>query len=104
MKENNLYLLLDVIARNGSAKRLIREGVDFSEIAEETSNSIINGLLEYTEERITLTEKGISLLKDLERKFKKTNKEEWIERDFDSQITKIDKNTIFLPRQSELTF
>ena len=35
---------------------------------------------------------------------KKTNKNEWIEKDLKSQVKRIDKNFIFLPRQNELTF
>lgn len=104
MKENNLFILLDVIHRNGSVKRLTRNGIDFNQIAIETNQAIIDGLVTNNEKRIVLTEKGIELLRTLETKYKKTNKNEWIEKDLKSQIPRIDKNTIFVPRQNELTF
>lgn len=104
MKENNLFILLDVIHRNGSVKRLTRNGIDFNQIAVETNQAIIDGLVTNNEKRIVLTDKGIELLRNLETKYKKTNKNEWIEKDLKSQIPRIDKNTIFVPRQNELTF
>ena len=104
MNENKLYLLLDVIFRNGSVKRLTRNGIDFSEIAIQTSQAVKDGLVINSGERITLTEKGINVLKELETKFKKTNKEEWIQKDTENQTIPIDKNTIFVPKQNELSF
>jgi hypothetical protein len=104
MNENNLYLLLDVIFRNGSVKRLTRNGIDFSEIAVQTNQAIVDGLVTNSNNRVILTDKGISLLKDLEEKYRKTNKREWIEKDEKSRIDKRDKSFIFVPRQNELTF
>lgn len=104
MNENNFYLLLDVIFRNGSVKRLTRNGIDFNEIAIQTNQAISDGLVMNSENRIMLTDKGIGLLRDLEVKYKKTNKKEWIEKDEKNQIARLDKNAIFVPRQNELTF
>jgi hypothetical protein len=104
MNENNLYLLLDVIFRNGSVKRLTRNGIDFSEIAVQTNQAIVDGLVTNSNNRVILTDKGISLLKDLEEKYRKTNKREWIEKDEKSRIDKRDKSFIFVQRQNELTF
>lgn len=106
MNENNLYTLLDVIFRNGSVKRLTRNGIDFSEIAVSTNQAIVDGLVANSENRIILTEKGIQILKELEEKHKKTNKKEWIEKDEKNRLDKnrIEKNFIFVPRQNELTF
>jgi predicted methyltransferase len=104
MEENKLYLLLDVIFKNGSVKKLTREGITFSEIAIETNNAIENELVTNNNEKIILTEKGIELLKALETRFKKTNKSEWIEKDLKNKIPKLDKNLLFLPSQNELSF
>ncbi len=104
MEENQLYLLLDVINRNGSVKKLTRQGISFDKIAEMTSSAISSGVLSYADEKIKLTYKGQKILNQLEINYRKTNKEEWIEKDVNSQIPKLDKNSIFLPRQSELTF
>ena len=104
MDDNKLYLLLDVIFRNSSAKKLTRQGITFSEIAEQTNKAIEAKLVVYSKERIMWTDNGIELLKQLETKFKKINKNEWIEKDLKSIIPKLDKNSLFLPRQNELTF
>jgi tmRNA-binding protein len=106
MNNNELYLLLDVINRNGSIKLLINNGIDFNEIAARTSLAITEGFVTNSENRIILTDSGIKHLKNLEITYKKTNKKEWIKKDEISRIDKNrrDKNFIFVPRQSDLNF
>lgn len=106
MEKENLYILLDVIFRNGSLKRLARKGVDYIEIANQTQIAIKNDLVSYDKERVILTPKGLELLKQLEITYKKTTKSEWIEKDEKNRLGKNrrEKNFIFVPRQNELTF
>lgn len=106
MEKENLYILLDVIFRNGSIKRLARKGVDYNEIANQTQIAIKNELVSYDKERVILTPKGLELLKQLEITYKKTTKSEWIEKDEKNRLDKNrrEKNFIFVPRQNELTF
>lgn len=106
MEKENLYILLDVIFRNGSIKRLARKGVDYNEIANQTQIAIKNELVSYNKERVILTPKGLELLKQLEISYKKTTKSEWIEKDEKNRLDKNrrEKNFIFVPRQNELTF
>ena len=106
MEKENLYILLDVIFRNGSIKRLARKGVDYTEIANQTQIAIKNELVSYDKERVILTPKGLELLKQLEITYKKTTKSEWIEKDEKNRLDKNrrEKNFIFVPRQNELTF
>ncbi len=106
MEKENLYILLDVIFRNGSIKRLARKGVDYNEIANQTQIAIKNELVSYDKERVILTPKGLELLKQLEISYKKTTKSEWIEKDEKNRLDKNrrEKNFIFVPRQNELTF
>ncbi len=106
MEKENLYILLDVIFRNGSLKRLARKGVDYNEIANQTQIAIKNKLVSYDKERVILTPKGLELLKQLEITYKKTTKSEWIEKDEKNRLDKNrrEKNFIFVPRQNELTF
>ena len=99
-----MYLLLNVIFKNSSVMNLTRQGLSFIQIAESTNSAINSELVTYIEERIVLTDKGFTLLKQLELKYKKINKDEWIEKDFKNKISKLDKNIIFLPKQNELTF
>jgi predicted methyltransferase len=106
MEKENLYILLDVIFRNGSIKRLARKGVDYNEIANQTQIAIKSELVTYDKERVVLTEKGLELLKQLEITYKRTTKSEWIEKDEKNRLDKNrrEKNFIFVPKQNELTF
>ncbi len=104
MKEKEIYLLLNAIKKNTDIKRLIREGLSYSDIARLTKDAITNELVNYQDEKIQLSTKGNELYEQIKDNYKKTNKDEWIEKDFKSQIPRIDKNTIFVPRQNELTF
>lgn len=104
MNNKHLYILLDIIFRNGSVKRLTRDGVDYNEIPYQIEKAVNDKLISYSEEKIILTDKGVQLLKELDKIYKRTNKEDWIEKDEKNQVAKIDKNSIFVPRQNELTF
>lgn len=104
MKEKEIYLLLNAIKKNTDIKRLIREGLSYSAIARLTKEAISNELVTYEDEKIHLSEKGEQLYEKIKDNYKRTNKEEWIEKEFKSQIKRIDKNAIFVPRQNELTF
>ncbi|SIS46888.1 hypothetical protein SAMN05421766_10266 [Zobellia uliginosa] len=104
MKEKEIFLLLNAIKKNTDIKRLVREGLSYSDIARLTKEAITNGLVDYQDEKIQLSNNGIELYEQIKDNYKRTNKDEWIEKDIKSQIPRIDKNTIFVPRQNELTF
>ena len=104
MKDNKLTLLLHIIKSNGNINKLVREGVSFKEITNLTNNAIENAYLTYENEKVFVTEKGNDFLTQTTESIKKTNKNELIEKDLKSQVKRIDKNFIFLPRQNELTF
>jgi|SRR5690554_2353612 len=104
MKEKEIYLLLNAIKKNTDIKRLVREGLSYSDIARLTKDAITNELVDYQDEKIKLSIKGNELYEQIKDNYKRTNKDEWIEKDLKSQIPRIDKNTIFVPRQNELTF
>jgi len=104
MNDSNLYILLTVIKNNGDIRRLKREGIEYLEIAELTNQIISGQLAKYTDDTIILTAEGETKLVELEKTIKKTKKENWIEREIKSKISKLDKNFIFLPNQNELEF
>ena len=104
MKEKEIYLLLNAIKKNTDIKRLVREGLSYSAIARLTKVAISDELVTYEDEKIHLSKKGEQLYEEIKGNYKRTNKDEWIEKEFKSQIKRIDKNTIFVPRQTELTF
>lgn len=104
MNEDNLYILLDVILKNGSPKRLLRQGMSFKQIAEYINKVIELNFVSYINEKITLTDLGVNKLKQLESYYKKTNKNEWIDKDIKNKTLKIEKDFLYLPNQNELTF
>ena len=104
MKEKHLYTILKVINLNLNVKQLTREGLSFPEISDLMANCIEKGYLIHTKTEVKLSENGIKKLIELENIFKKINKKDWIEKDNKSRIDKKDKNFIFVPRQTELTF
>jgi hypothetical protein len=104
MKEKEIYLLLNAIKKNTDIKRLVREGLSYTDIAQLTKRAIANGLITYEDEKVNLSEQGAKLYEQIMDSYKRTNKEEWIEKAEKNRIEKIDKNFIFVPRQSELTF
>lgn len=104
MQEKNIYLLLNAIKKNTDIKRLVREGISYSSIAKLTKEAIAENLVSYEKDKIQLSEKGEFFYDKIKDNYKRTNKNEWIEKDLKSQIPCIDKNAIFVPRQDELTF
>lgn len=104
MTDKHLYIILKVVNYNSNVKQLTREGLTFPRIAELMSEAIREGYLLHTKETIKLSDQGLTKFKDLDARFKKTNKEDWIEKDEKNMIRKLDKNTIFVPNQNELTF
>jgi hypothetical protein len=104
MKEKEIFLLLNAIEKNTDIKRLIREGLSYTKIAKLTREAISAEYIKYENEKISLSKKGSEFYLQIKDSYKITTKEEWIEKDFKNQIARLDKNTIFVPRQNELTF
>lgn len=104
MNEKHLYILLKVIKNNTNVLQLVREGLSFSKIADLMSSSIKDGYIERDDNKVFLSEEGLNKFKALDSIFKKTNKKEWIKEDSKHKIPKLDKNSLFLPSQNELSF
>lgn len=104
MDEKYLYILLSIVKNNGDAKKLKREGLEYSEIADLLSGAIDNGLIEYLNDEIGLTEEGFGKLKELGISYKRRNKSLWIDEEKESKIDKLPENFIFLPNQNDLDF
>ncbi len=97
-------MLLNAIKKNTDIKRLVREGLSYSDIARLTKEAVTNGLVKYENDKISVSKKGERYYEEVKDSYKRTNKDEWIEKDEKSRIDKKDKNFIFVPRQNELTF
>lgn len=104
MKNKHIYILLEIIKNNGNVKRLVHEGLKFSQIADLTSEIISNEYAKYKGDNIFLTELGLDYLSEFRENFKKREKESWIVKEEKSKISKIDKDFIYLPNQKELSF
>ncbi len=104
MTLENKYILLDIIKKNGSVNRLTNNGLTYDDIAKLISILANENLIEYINEKIILSQSGLSELAKLEIIFKEKNKEEWIKLDLKNKIAKLEKSFIFVPKQNELTF
>lgn len=102
--QHNIFLLLDIIKKNGNVKKLIHKGLDFTEIANLTNKLIEMDLIVYTEGQVKISPKGENTYSKLEKKFKIKDKDKWIEEENDSKIEKISKDFIYLPKLNELLF
>lgn len=104
-QEKLLYLLLDIVERNGDIRQLaIKGNLNFKEVGDLVNLALKEKYLEAENEMISLTLIGKAKMEKDWAEYKRTNKEEWILPDERSRIRKISKNDIFLPRQDELTF
>lgn len=104
MIEKHLYILLNLIQNQTDVRQLIHVGLDYKEIGELTSFAFKENYLIYELNKVILTAKGIEKLNSDAKRFKKINKEEWIQPEIKSRINKIDNNYIFLPSQDDLSF
>ena len=104
MIDKNIIILLHIINTKGNIKRLLRENLKYKDISELIEQAVKNKLVLYKDEKISLTKKGLKFLKTGEELIKKTNKDEWIEKESKSQISKLEKDFIFLPNQNALDF
>ena len=104
MEERKLVLLLHIIKSNGNIKRLLKNGGSYKDIFELTQIAIERGFLTYENDKVELTTTGTDFLIIKQAGLKKQNKDEWIEKDLKNKISKLDKKTLFLPNQNELSF
>ena len=104
MKEKADILLLDLIQKNGSLKKLKHYGLTYRQIADLIEANISNGNLNGNDDVITLTEQGRNYLLNNIKTIKEQDKAKWIELDTKNKIKQIDKEEVFLPSRKELSF
>jgi len=103
MDHKGLYLLFRVVKGDSNLNILLREGMDFRQIGELIEEAAKIGLIETKNSKIILTELGLTKFEEYRLEYKKRNKEEWIEKEKDSQIPKLDKDFIYLPDPNNLS-
>ena len=104
MKQKKLYLLLRIVKTKRSINALLRENLTFKEIGDLTEQAINMNFIKRIDNEIVLTESGELTFEMLRKQFTKTNKDEWIEKEKDSQVEPHEKDFIFLPDPKELSF
>ncbi len=104
MNDKLLYILLDIIKKNGDIRRLKREGLDYISIAKITTEAIKNKLIIYDNNKISLSDLGEEMYLELDLKLKVLDKNKWIEPKNESRIPILEKDFVFLPKQDELHF
>lgn len=104
MNRKEVYLILKVIKLNKNLNSLTREGMSYKDIGLLLEYVLNEKLIDYVNEKMILTELGESKLSDDSVFFKKTIKDNWIERDFANQIKKIGVNDIYLPSKDSFSF
>jgi hypothetical protein len=104
MNEKHLYTLLNVIKTNGDIRKLKREGIEYKEIAELTKLAITKEYVQYENDIVKLSDKGLEKINELDNRYKVINKDLWIEAENKSKIPKLEKDFIFLPNQNEIHF
>ena len=102
MDDQKLYILLRIILNNRNLNGLLRENLNFREIANLTDHAIRDNLIESKEGGIELTAWGKAVFDTLELEFKKRKKEQWIDPERSSQISQLDIDFIYLPNQHKL--
>lgn len=105
MNDQILFLLLSVINNKGNIKKLINEGYSYKQVSEFIDYAGDEGFLIYNDEKLILSEAGILKLAEIEKRFKITDKNKWIEPEEKSRIkNQLSKDFIYLPHQDELHF
>lgn len=97
--------LLKIIATNGNIEPLNELGYEYSQIVDFIKFEMSENNAEHIKGKLSLTDKGMALLKALEKSGKRrSGPNSWIEPEIQSKISKLEKNDIFLPNQNDLWF
>jgi hypothetical protein len=104
MNQKHLQILLSIVAQNGNVNTLLEQNLSYANIAALTEQAIKSGLIVYDDDKITLSEIGLTTLQQLREQSKRTDKDQWIGRKKGARIEGIDSNFIYLPSQNELFF
>lgn len=104
MNNTMLYFLLKTVKENQNLNSLLRAGLTYKNIGDFTELVASEHLIEITDKGIVLTENGQKKLDELKELNKKTNKNEWIEKEISSKIEKFPLDFIYLPHRNDLSF
>lgn len=104
MEKSYITLILHKIKTNGRSEILLRKGLSFKQIAHFTERAIELGLIEFINEKISITDIGLVFYEENIDLIKDTDKESWIELDKRNKIFSEDINFIYLPNKNSLNF
>ncbi|MBL1220145.1 hypothetical protein JET18_04805 [Chryseobacterium sp. L7] len=105
LNNTDLYQLLYILKFNGALTKLVRNNISYIDIVNNIKNLTTENILNYVDQKITLTEKGENLFEKLSITYKSKNKDEWIVKESKSKLEeKIDIDFVYLPDQSKIFF
>lgn len=99
MKSSALHLALvvDVTARGGTVMPLVREGLEYSQIAELLSEAKDTGLLELNRDELILTDRGRDFLAAHRRFMKRGNRGKWLHASEHERVAQLPEDAVYLP-------
>ncbi len=104
MDQEIKLLLYKILNGNGDIAELTEYGYEYSQIFSIIKQLIADSILEKNGNDINLTQKGRTEIEELNKKLGRKGTNKWIEPENKSKISKIEKDFVFLPNQSELHF
>jgi hypothetical protein len=101
MTDKALILLLQIVRGNGDLSVMIKNGYDYSQIADFLSKIIKANFVEEKNEETVITKLGTMKLKELNNKYARFNSEQWISPDDLARIPPLTKSDIYIPRDKQ---
>jgi len=105
MKEKYLVLLLQLVKADGSVEALLKNGLEYSQIANLILQVKQDSYIAEKEGRLELTDLGLEKLKELSKKANRKNIDTWISPSYENRIDKSEKLNVFdiyIPNRKEL--
>jgi len=98
IKKEELILLLQLIKKNGNIDNMIKQGYQYSQVANYISFIVENNYANYNEQGISLTKAGDELLSSLNKKSNRKNSGALISPQFEYKLDKkISVFDVYLP-------
>lgn len=102
LNNEELILFLQIIKNNGNLENLVKQGYQYSEIADFLSLATMKSYIVSTPKGITLSETGQALLDELNKKEKRQSSGVFISPQLEYKLDeKLDKYEVYLPDNTQ---
>lgn len=104
MINSHMILLLQIIKSKADIEPMLKRGLRYSQISRLTQSAKDQGFIEESDEGLSITAKGLSMMRyDIQRgKFRKDGG--WISPEEESRINSIGIDEVYLPTESKSYF